>query len=405
MRATTKTVAGGEHPLLNVLMQPLLDLRASLGDGARPTDVLAALAAAADRTAAAEAPGRAGRYLLESTDTAPAAVPVAARTETEAVALADHHTSLSTVLTDAYATRDTAASRLDSVIEDFRTKAGPMLATAQSQSDVDAVIGLAAQTIRDGVTEVNYARDEMDDHTRRTRALGRGPDAPTVTVPDGFATAPGVTAGAGVPGGVPGGGVPVGLDPQQAMQLALQQAALAAGVQLGTVALDAGVEIGSKLIDGVVQVATHGIDTGAALAEQGISTLAAGAAGAAGPGTEPGLHPGGGAPTAPAGSGDQPGAALFGGLGGTRSPSTPSGPKDEDTTSGDASPPVIPAPGTDSEPVFPVPDPTPVLPRPGDQPGTTGAVLPPVTRPGAGQDQETPRPRRPGQAGVVLETS
>ncbi|WP_280489291.1 hypothetical protein [Nocardia carnea] len=401
MRPATKTGEATEHPLLKVLLAPLLDLRAALGDGSPPTEVLAALSAAADNTAAAEAPGRSGRYLLESTNTAPAAVPVAARTEGETVALADHHSALATLLNDAYATRDTAASRLDSVIEDFRAKAGPMLAAAQSQSDIDAVLDLAAQTIRDGVTEVGYARDEMDDHTRRTRALDRGPGAATVTVPDGFAADPSVRAALG--GGT---GIPAGLDPHQVAQLALQQAALAAGIQLGTVALDAGVEVGSKVIDGVVQVATHGIDTGAKLAEQAISTLAAGADGSGDQGTPPGSP--GGTTTAPAGTGDKagPGTLLFGGHGGAPTQNPPATKKDDGTTNGGTAPPVIAFPEPQQEPEPPTPEPgTPSQTGPGDQPGTTGALVPPATRPGAGQDQENPRPRRPGQAGVVLETS
>ncbi|MFI5721086.1 hypothetical protein [Nocardia sp. NPDC051750] len=394
---TTGLRATADHPLLSTLLAPLLQLRASLGDGTPPTAVLDALAAAADHTAAAEAPGRAGSYLLESTGTAPAAVPVAARTGTEVSELAGHHTALAALVTDAYATRATVAGRLDTIIDNFKATAGPMLDKARSQSDLDPVIGLASQAIREGVNEVSYAQDEMDGHTRRARELDRGPGAPGVTVPPGFAAAPGVPA-AGPGATTTGPGAPAVLDPQQAAQLAMQQAALAAGVQLGTVALDAGVEIGSKLIDGVVQVATHGIDTGAQLAEQGISTMAAGATGTEG-GTAPGLNPP--APPGPAAPGDKP--VLFGGLGGAPTAPAPGpAPKNDDSDSGaEGSGPVF---FPEQQPAPAPPPPAPVAPG-SDQPGTTGAVVPPAGRtgPGAGADQEQQRPRRPGQAGVTSE--
>lgn len=364
--------AEADPPIVAELLAPLLELRAALGDGTGlDPDTAAALTAAADAAAAAEDPARLGTYALESTGTAPDAVPVIRRTGTEVAALADHTGTLSSLLDDAYTTRNTAAARVDAIIADFRRRARPMAAAATSQADIDAIIELAAQSIRDGVSAVDTARGEMDGHRRRAASYNQGADAPRVTVPHSYRAAPGVL-----------GAAPAVTDPAAAAQIALNQALIAGGVQLGTAAIDAGVQIGTRIVDGIVQVATHGIDTGAALAEQAITTAAA----ATDPATAPGGPTGDSKPAGPTGT-----SGLFAGLG------APAPKPDTPTT---------PAPAPKPSPVIP-PTPKPDTPSPSTPapppppPNQAGAVLPPVGRPREGQGQELERPRRAGQLGLT----
>jgi hypothetical protein len=422
MRPQTKTSTDGEHPLVAALLEPLLELRGSLGDGTPPPkEALEALAAAADNASAAEAPLRNGVYLLESTGTALAAVPVTQRTGTEVAALADHHKSLADLITSAYTTRDTAATQLDTIINTFRTNASAVLTAARDQYAVQDVIELAAQAIGSGVNVVNHARDEMAGLTDLAQVYDRG-QAPSVTVPAGFAAAPGVLAtdptsdstivptssstttpapSAKAPtstgtvmtnpmGNPMSTAIPAGTDPQVAAQMMLQQALISGGVQLGTAAIDGGVQIGTHLIDGVVQVANHGIDVGSKLAEQGLSTMAAGAGD---PASNPTSSLNLGGPQAPDNAAPKPGnAPLFGELGGTQSPPAATN-KGQDP--GVTVNPDTPKPG----PTQPIPQ-THTTPNPppsnGNQPG---AVMPPAPNRSTDPDQSR-LPSPPPQAGV-----
>jgi len=367
MRGMTREekAEAADPAIVATLLEPILRLRESLGPGGVDTAGIAEALRTAQRAAiSAETPGRVGIHALESTQTAPPAVPVIRRTDSEVAALAQHTETLSRLLADAVATRDAAANRLDAIIADFRRRARPMAAAATSQADADAIISVGAQSLRDAVSTVNHARGDMDGHRRQAVAHGEG--GPRVTVPEGYqsllssntgdsdedsssstpsSTRPssmstdddttssttstgagtGMSTGAspstssststGMGGGadIPMTPIPPGTDPRVAAEIALNNALVQGGVALGTSAIDGGVEIGSKVVEGITEVATHGIDTGAGLAEQGITALAPGAD--PDTTTDPAASPG--APTGP-GSG-----SLFGGLGAGAGPTAP----------------------------------------------------------------------------------
>jgi len=372
MTQEEKADAGSDPAIVATLLEPILRLRESLGPGGVDTAGIAEALRTAQRAAiSAETPGRVGVHALESTQTAPQAVPVIRRTDSEVAALAQHTETLSTLLADAVATRDAAANRLDAIIADFRRRARPMAAAATSQADADAIISVGAQSLRDAVSTINHARGDMDGHRRQ--AVAHGEAGPRVTVPEGYqsllssntgdsdadssssssatpsssrpssmstdddttssttSTGTGTSAGTGMSTGASpstssststgmGGGadipmtpIPPGTDPRVAAEIALNNALVQGGVSLGTSAIDGGVEIGSKVVEGITEVATHGIDTGAGLAEQGITALAPGADPDAT--TDPAASPG--SPTGP-GSG-----SLFGGLGAGAGPTAP----------------------------------------------------------------------------------
>ncbi|WP_051133625.1 hypothetical protein [Nocardia paucivorans] len=383
-----------DPPLVAALIAPLLELRGALGDGVMPTELVEALKAAADATVAADVPASSALYALESTGTATAGVPVIRRTATEVSALADHYGALSRLLGDAYATRGTAAAALDAIIAGFRHEARTMVATATSQADVDAIVGKAAKALGEGVSVVNAARAEMDDHRRRAVEYDQGPTAPRVTVPgnwqihDGRLVAPGTAPYTATEPGV-GAPQPVVTDPATAAQIALQNALIQGGVALGTAAIDGAVTVGTKMVDGIVQVATHGVDTAAKLAEEGLSTWASSATGTEGPGAGVsgleglGTGPGGDKPAPPA----SPAGGLFAGLGGPARPEPPHT---------DTPPDPAPAPAPKTKPAPPASPQPPAAPPP---PPPSGAVVPPAARPESGEQS---RPRRTTQPGMTL---
>lgn len=468
MRAMTqkeKTDAGADPAIVATLLEPILRLRESLGPGGVDTAGIAEALRTAQRAAAStEAPGRIGIHALESTETAPQAVPVIRRTDSEVAALAQHTETLATLLFDAVATRDAAANRIDNIIADFRRRARPMVAAATTQTDADEIISLGAQSLRDAVSTINAARGDMDGHRRRALAHSEG--GPHVTVPEGYQTlvgsdtdestedssssssstgarpsstssddhetspststsadmSTGTGAGAGTSTGMGAGAdipmtpIPPGTDPQVMSHIALQNALVQGGVSLGTSAIDAGVEIGSKTIEGVTEVAIHGIDTGAGLAEQGITALApeADPDATTAPAATPGVPAGPGAPLGGLGAGptapdasSPAGGGPFAGLG--AGPTRTEPPGKVDPGADEALPPPTsqpaPPPTSDSEPTYEDPDSgddTVVVEEP---PPPAGAMVPPPGRAPAEQPGlESGRSRRSGQLGMTFDS-
>ncbi|MFE3060540.1 hypothetical protein [Nocardia sp. NPDC059239] len=172
-----------EPALVTALVAPLVQLRAALGDGTRPGGTaLAALAAVPGTVRAAVDAHRGGITPLASTETAAAAVPVLKRTGDEVGALADVAETLAPLLTSAYATRDKAAADLDALIADFRAQATPLVKAARSQADLDSVVSLAADYVRDGLSVAEAADGGMDTLTARITTI----DEAGVTVPTGL---------------------------------------------------------------------------------------------------------------------------------------------------------------------------------------------------------------------------
>ncbi|WP_433560822.1 hypothetical protein ACQP1O_24530 [Nocardia sp. CA-151230] len=172
-----------EPALVTALVAPLVKLRAALGDGTRPDGTaLAVLAAVAGTVRAAEDAHRGAITQLASTETAAAAVSVLKRTGDEVGALADVAETLAPLLTSAYATRDEAAADLDALIADFRAQATPLVKAARSQADLDPVVSLAADYVRDGVSVAEAADGRMDTLTARITTI----DQAGVTVPTGL---------------------------------------------------------------------------------------------------------------------------------------------------------------------------------------------------------------------------
>ncbi|WP_282781878.1 hypothetical protein [Nocardia sp. CC201C] len=410
-----------EPALVTTLVDPLLRLRAALGDGARPdAPTLAALAAIPATIAASDEPHRLGATGLEAAQTAVAAVPAITRTRNEVAAVADTTAGLGATLADAYATRDSAAAKLDTLIADFRSRATPLVNTARSQADLDAVVDLAADYIRDGVSVVQTANGEMDTHTGKVNILGGEETAPRVSVPSGFRGDTGTWGDK--PASTPAGTyntptltytppTATTTDPVLAAQNALQTALINGGVTLGTSLIDAGVSVGTHLIDTVASVITHAMDKGTEVATTGIDALATVGTTAVTQAINPNANNGNG----------NGGGGLFGGLG-AGAPTGPGGnddPAPEDGASPDigfnlgpgldagpedASPaPSAPYP---SAPTYPDlgggtdPAPAPSAGLPTEDTGTGGAAVPPpiAAKP---TPTEQDRPRRDGQAGVT----
>ncbi|WP_174555232.1 hypothetical protein, partial [Nocardia anaemiae] len=261
-----------DPPIVAALVEPMLQLRASLGSGVATPDrsVVDALSAASTQAADAEGPHREGLHALESTWTSRAAddaVPALRTTQTQIGDISDRGPEYLSVLGDAHATSARAAQKVDQIIADFRRDAKQIMSTASASSDTDAVIARATQALRDAVTAVSTAQSEMDGHTARLDAMG----PLTVTTPQGVGTTqqtvvPGTTNGTTTTGVT----TTTPLDPVQAAQLQLQQYLINAGVSVGTAAIDAGVNIGTHLIDKIAEVGMHAMDTAAASADKAI---------------------------------------------------------------------------------------------------------------------------------------
>ncbi|GAB2721869.1 hypothetical protein [Nocardia thraciensis] len=395
----------GDPPIVTRLVEPLLALRASLGNGVGVPDeaISAALSSASARAAETEAPHRDGLHAIESTWTgkgSDAAVPSLRTTQTEIGDISDRGPAYLAVLADAQSTSSRAATKVDKIIEDFRRDARIILDNASSSPDTDAVIARASRALRDALGTVNTARGEMDDHTRRLDRM----EPLTVTTPSGvgqgwggtqgqsWSTAPGQVST--VPGQAPG----QPMDPALVAQMQLQQQLISAGVEVGTTAITAGVDIGTHLIDKIAEVGTHTIDTVAASADKAITE-------AINPGASDGATSGG--------SGSSK-LFDFGGGTGQSGQSTSSG-----TAPGVVIPPAANAPGgaekADAKPAPAAPPPSSILPEtpaPADPapapkpqapnhvpPGAAGGLAMPP--PSSSNDQEH-KPRGEGQLGVTV---
>ncbi|MBF6327456.1 hypothetical protein [Nocardia transvalensis] len=266
-----------DPPIVQTLVQPLLDLRASLGSGVGVPDeaVATALSNASAQAADTERPHRDGMHGLESTWTGPAAdaaVPTLRTTQTRIGEISDRGPAYLSLLADAQATSARAARKVDRIIEDFRRDARTILGNATAAPDTDAVITRATQALREAIKTVQAAQTEMDDHTQRLSEM----EPLTVTTPTGAAPTWNGTGQYGVGGtatnqyGAPGTTQP--MDPALAAQLQLQQQLIQAGVQVGTAAINAGVDIGTHLIDKIAEVGTHAMDTVAASVNNVVDT-------------------------------------------------------------------------------------------------------------------------------------
>ncbi|MGV9833732.1 hypothetical protein ACWDUL_05960 [Nocardia niigatensis] len=182
--------SGQEPALVTALVAPLVRLRAALGEGSRPDETtVAALAAVPASVRASDDAHRGGFAQLASSQTAAAVLPVLAKTGGELGALAEVAESLASLLVSAYAARDRAAAQLDTLIADFRAQATPLVNAARSQADLDPVVSLAADFLRDGVGVVQAADGHMDTLTSKVTDI----DQPGVHVPAGLLTGPGST--------------------------------------------------------------------------------------------------------------------------------------------------------------------------------------------------------------------
>ncbi|WP_327100186.1 hypothetical protein OIE68_16295 [Nocardia vinacea] len=394
--ASTPVDPNADPPIVAALVEPLLQLRASLGSGVATPDqsVVNALSTASTQAADAEGPHREGLHALESTWTSRAAddaVPALRTTQTQIGDITDRGPEYLSVLGDAHATSARAAQKVDQIIADFRRDAKQIMSTASASSDSDAVIARATQALRDAVTAVSTAQSEMDDHTARLDAMG----PLTVTTPQGVGTTqqtvvPGTTNGvttAGVTTTTP-------LDPVQAAQLQLQQYLINAGVSVGTAAIDAGVNIGTHLIDKIAEVGTHAMDTVAASADKVIDKAIPEL-----------IHPGSttNSPTGGDSASKPTNVIDFGGGSGQSSKPAPNigtnsviPPNLDGPTATKPAPapgPQAPAASADAPPSRPS------GPEPTNQPGTTGGLA----MPPSSQSDEDRRPRD-GQLGVTVPT-
>ncbi|MFE3194604.1 hypothetical protein ACFXHA_36750 [Nocardia sp. NPDC059240] len=186
-----------EPALVTALVAPLVKLRSSLGDGTRPDDAgLSAMSAVPQAIRASDDTHRLGITPLAATDTAAAAVPVLEKTGGEVAALSEVAPAFSPLLTSAYGVRDKAAAALDSLISNFRTQATPLVNSARSQADLDAVVTLAADHLQSGVSVVKAADGEMDALTYQLKQ-----DQPQVSTPGATPGQPGLAVPAsGQPG-------------------------------------------------------------------------------------------------------------------------------------------------------------------------------------------------------------
>ncbi|WP_306364505.1 hypothetical protein [Nocardia sp. CC227C] len=401
--ADTTTVIT-EPTIVTTLVEPLLRLRAALGDGARPdATTVAALGAVPTAIRDSDEPHRAGATGLESARTAVAAVPAITRTRDEVAALSDTATGLGATLADAYATRDAAAVELDRLIADFRSKATVLANNARSQADADQIVELATDYIRDGVRVVRTANGEMDAHTATVNTLGVGENAPRVTVPTGFHPGAPTWNGTGGTGGYYSTptltyrpDTATTTDPVLAAQHALQLALINGGVSLGSSLIEAGVSVGTHLIDTAAGVITHAMDKGAEVASTGIDALATVGTTAVTQAVNPAA-----ANQNNNGAGTTPGGELFPGLA-PAEPETPDATPDLSLGLGDdpvelAPYPTAPETGDDA----PQPDPAPSagLPEEDADPGPGGVLPPPIAAQPAPQEERAPR--RDGQLGVT----
>ncbi|AYF78041.1 hypothetical protein D7D52_34210 [Nocardia yunnanensis] len=173
-----------EPALVTALITPLLRLRAALGSGVRPTaEMLAALAAVPGSVRASGDVHRAGVSQLAATDTAAAALSIMNVTAGRIGDLATVAETLAPLLFAAYDTRDRAAAELDMLISGFRAQATPLVNAARSQADLDAVVSMAADYVRDGVRVIATADVGMDALTAKVNEI----DQPGITAPGGQA--------------------------------------------------------------------------------------------------------------------------------------------------------------------------------------------------------------------------
>ncbi len=397
--ASTPVDPNVDPPIVAALVEPMLQLRASLGSGVATPDqsVVNALSAASTQAADAEGPHREGLHALESTWTSRAAddaVPALRTTQTQIGDITDRGPEYLSVLGDAHATSARAAHKVDQIIADFRRDAKQIMSTASASSDTDAVIARATQALRDAVTAVSTAQSEMDSHTARLDAMG----PLTVSTPQGIGTtqqtvAPYTTNGttaASLATTMP-------LDPVQAAQLQLQQYLINAGVSVGSAAIDAGVNIGTHLIDKIAEVGTHAMDTVAASADKAIDKAIPEL-----------IHPGSTTNSQAGGDGASKPANIidFGGGSGQSSkpaPNTGTNSVIPPNTGSTATKPE-PAPTTAPAPQAPfagadTPPSRPSGPEPANHPGATGGMA----MPPSSQSDEDRRPRD-GQLGVTVPT-
>ncbi|MEU0505703.1 hypothetical protein [Nocardia sp. NPDC005998] len=385
-----------DPPIVAALVEPLLQLRASLGSGVATPDrsVVEALSAASTQVADAEGPHRDGLHALESTWTSRAAddaVPALRTTQTQIGDISDRGPEYLSVLGDAHATSARAAQKVEQIIADFRRDARQIMSTASASSDTDAVIARATRALRDAVTAVSTAQSEMDGHTARLDAMG----PLTVTTPQGVGTTqqtvvPGTTDGtttAGVTTTTP-------LDPVQAAQLQLQQYLINAGVSVGTAAIEAGVNIGTHLIDKIAEVGTHAMDTVATSADKAIDKAIPEL-----------IHPGSTTNPTTGESASKPTNVIdFGGGSGLSAKPAPNAgtssviPPNGSTATKPAPAP-MPAPGPQAPATAETPPSRPSAPEPANQPGSTGGLAMPPSP----QSDEDRRPRD-GQLGVTVPT-
>lgn len=421
--ATTSADPNVDPPIVARLVQPLLELRASLGSGVSTPNaaIVAALTKSTTQAADTEAPHREGMQALESTWSGPAAdaaVPALRTTRTQIGDISDRGPQYVQVLSEAQATSSRAAQKVDGIIADFRHDARTILHNAKAAPDTDAVIARASQALREAITAVDTAKTEMAGHTQKLNGMGPLTVATPVDLPlnsnsntstsdysnnygtnDSYDNSYGPNSNnygsgnsyTGSPNDIVNGNSKP-LDPAQAAQLQLQEQLISAGVNIGSDAINAGVSIGTDLIDKIAEVGQHAIDQGATVAEQAIPQLINPNANGNGngTGTQPSLFNFGGAPTtqstpaAPSSPGTiippAPGAAA------------PSPPAPANTaTPGTSTPAPAPAPSP-----APTPDtPAPVAPAPQAPPPAAGLALPPAPNSGGGDS------KRDGQLGVT----
>ncbi|MGV9668389.1 hypothetical protein [Nocardia niigatensis] len=420
-----------EPALVTALVAPLLKLRAALGDGTRPADTaLSALSAVTDTVRASDDTHRGGLNQLASTETAAAAVPVIGKTNTEVSGLADTSESLAPLLSSAYTIRDKAAADLDTLIAGFRSQATPLVKSARSQADLDPVVSLAADYVRDGVDVAKKADGQMDTLTGKVKDIAG--DSPDLTVPGTVQTGdtggsnqqpgnsqypnPGNTQYGGGTNGYGSnngwnsnygngwnsntsnysGGSNYGSDytnsrlaqtnPELAAQLTIQSALLSAGVTLGSALITGAVTLGSSLIEKGATVITTGIEKGEAYAEK---QLAANTSQQTGAGTTP---PGATTP------GTQGGTNLTPGLADPTPTTTQPTTTQPGTTPKPADYPSGSTPTGGDQGTTPAPAAQPAQPQAG-VPDGGGTVVPPIT--GKPQPDNSDTKKRDGQAGVT----
>ncbi|MEU6584342.1 hypothetical protein [Nocardia sp. NPDC046763] len=422
-----------ELALVTALVAPLVKLRAALGDGARPDGrALAAMAAVPATVRASDDTHRAGITHLTSTETATAAVPAMTKTGGEVGALAGVSESLAPLLTSAYDTRDKAADALDTLIADFRAQATPLVKAARSQADLDPVVSLAADYVRDGVGVVKAADGQMDTLTSKVKDIsdGSGVSVPAALPTDGGATQPPANTNTQYPnpgatntqygtngqnsyygygnngwnsannysgwnsngsntqyGGDYTNSTLAQSNPELAAQLTIQSALLSAGVTLGSALITGAVTLGSALIDKGSTVLTTAIEKGETYAEKAL------AANTSGGGTTPGgTQTGGGVQTG--GNSLTPGLADPG-------PTTPVTDTGGGAQTGGNLTPGLANSGGGQNPQPAQPAQPQAQPQAGAAPDGGGAVVPPITGKPTQPGNDDTSKKRNGQAGTT----